>query len=821
MEKLKNSGPSLAVFCFLISFLAKYSIAIDTINPKQSINGSQTIVSSGQKFELGFFTPGNANDQYLGIWYKHIPVQTVVWVANRNKPLRNSSGILTFRKDGMLVILNQEGDVIWSSSSSRTTKSPVAQLLDTGNFVLKDLADGKVENYVWQSFDYPSDTLLPGMKLGWNLKTGLNRYLTSWKSSDDPSFGNYSYGLNSGGLPQFVLSRGSTVLFRSGPWCGTQFSGAPAPIVNPIFTPLFVSNANEVYYAFEVTKNINSRFLLSHSGVVQHLSWNERLGWYQLFTVQEDRCDNYGLCGSYGYCNIDKSPNCDCLKGFIPRSPQDWKMLDWSRGCVRKDPNVCRGDRFLKITGLKLPDAMQFRVKVNMTIEDCEAECLKKCSCVAYAQLGSSGAGKGCVIWFGDLIDIKQVAEYGQDLNIRVSASEVESNAGTSKKQMSLVIVVSISLASVMIIVSSISWFLIWKKKRIGGNQTNNPISISVSKEQEDDIDLPLVELAIIEAATNFFSDANKIGRGGFGPVYKGELQSGQEIAVKRLAENSGQGLKEFKNEVILISKLQHRNLVRLLGCCIQQEERMLIYEYMPNGSLDSFIFDETRRHLLNWQKRFDIVVGIARGLLYLHRDSRLRIIHRDLKASNVLLDQEMNPKISDFGMARMFGADQTEANTTRVVGTYGYMPPEYAIDGHFSLKSDVFSFGVILLEIVSGKKNRGFFHTDHKLNLLGHAWKLWNEGRALELVDEVVQNEVPDSEGLRCIQVGLLCVQQRPEERPIMPSVLLMLDSDTVSLSQPGRPGFYAERSLSETDSSSLGKLISNEITVTFIEGR
>lgn len=425
MEKLKNSSPSLAVFCFLITFLAKNSIAIDTINPKQSVNGSQTIVSSGQKFELGFFSPGNANDQYLGIWYKNIPVQTVVWVANRNKPLRNSSGILTFHKDGMLVILNQEGDVIWSSSSSRTAKSPVAQLLDTGNFVLKDVADGKVENYLWQSFDYPSDTLLPGMKLGWNWKTGLNRYLTSWKSSDDPSFGNYSYGLNSGGLPQFVLSRGSTVLFRSGPWCGTQFSGAPALMVNPIFTPMFVFNANEVYYAFKITKNINSRFLLSHSGVVQHLSWNERLGWYQLFTVQEDRCDNYGLCGSYGYCNIDKSPNCDCLKGFLPRSPQDWKMLDWSGGCVRKDPNVCRGDRFLKITRLKLPDAMQFRVKVNMTIEDCEAECLKNCSCVAYAQLGSSGDGKGCVTWFGDLIDIKQVAEYGQDLNIRVAASEV------------------------------------------------------------------------------------------------------------------------------------------------------------------------------------------------------------------------------------------------------------------------------------------------------------------------------------------------------------------------------------------------------------
>ncbi|RVW86392.1 G-type lectin S-receptor-like serine/threonine-protein kinase RKS1 [Vitis vinifera] len=177
-------------------------------------------------------------------------------------------------------------------------------------------------------------------------------------------------------------------------------------------------------------------------------------------------------------------------------------------------------------------------------------------------------------------------------------------------------------------------------------------------------------EKSIIAAATNNFSFTNKLGWGGFGSVYKGQLSNGQEIAVKRLSKDSGQGVEEFKNEVTLIAKLQHRNLVKLLGCCIEEEEKVLIYEYMPNKSLDSFIFDETKRSMLTWEKRFEIIIGIAQGILYLHQDSRLRIIHGDLKASNVLLDVDMIPKISDFGMARLFGGNQIEGSTNRVVGT-------------------------------------------------------------------------------------------------------------------------------------------------------
>ncbi|XP_068651282.1 G-type lectin S-receptor-like serine/threonine-protein kinase At4g03230 [Aristolochia californica] len=324
-----------------------------------------------------------------------------------------------------------------------------------------------------------------------------------------------------------------------------------------------------------------------------------------------------------------------------------------------------------------------------------------------------------------------------------------------------------------------------------------------------------------ITAATNNFSTSNKLGQGGFGVVYKGQLPGGQEVAVKRLSRSSGQGLEEFKNEVVLIAKLQHRNLVRLLGYCIQEDEKMLLYEYMPNNSLDSFIFDQERQKLLDWEKRFLIILGIARGLLYLHHDSRLRIIHRDLKTSNILLDEEMNPKISDFGLARIFGGNQTQENTNRVVGTYGYMSPEYASHGLFSMKSDVFSFGVILLEMISGKKNNSVYVSEHSLTLLGHAWELWKANRVLNLMDPFLAESCNSSEVLKCFQIALLCVQEDAADRPSMTSVVAFFINETASLSEPKRPAFTLTTSTQDSFNGRSATLSKNKVTMTTLEGR
>ncbi|WJX14846.1 non-specific serine/threonine protein kinase [Trifolium repens] len=314
--------------------------------------------------------------------------------------------------------------------------------------------------------------------------------------------------------------------------------------------------------------------------------------------------------------------------------------------------------------------------------------------------------------------------------------------------------------------------------------------------EEIEDDDNDYIEIAeslqfnfdTIRVATSNFSEANKLGHGGFGVVYRGKLSGGQVIAVKRLSRDSGQGDIEFKNEVLLLVKLQHRNLVRLLGFCLEGRERLLVYEFVQNKSLDYFIFDPIKKAELDWERRYKIIEGIVRGLLYLHEDSQLRIVHRDLKASNILLDENMNAKISDFGMARLL-VDQTQVNTDKVVGTYGYMAPEYAMFGQFSAKSDVFSFGVLVLEIISGQKISQLFHGQE--DLLSFAWRNWREGTIKDIIDPSLNN-ASQNEIMRCIHIGLLCVQENLVDRPTMATIVLMLSSYSISLPVPLEPASF-----------------------------
>ncbi|KAG2711779.1 hypothetical protein I3760_04G093100 [Carya illinoinensis] len=366
----------------------------------------------------------------------------------------------------------------------------------------------------------------------------------------------------------------------------------------------------------------------------------------------------------------------------------------------------------------------------------------------------------------------------------------------SNSSRTTIALVVSIVVSVVLIICISNFYFFYLRVKK--------PSEKLESVDEISSADSLQFDIGTIKVATDNFSAANELGKGGFGIVYKGELPNGQEIAVKRLSKASQQGDLEFKNEVKLVATLQHRNLVRLLGFCLEGKERLLVYEFVPNASLEKFIFDPNKSALMNWEMRIKIIEGIARGLLYLHEDSRLRIIHRDLKASNILLDVDMNPKISDFGTARLFVPDQTQGNTSKIVGTFGYMPPEYVMHGQFSVKSDVFSFGVLVLEIVSGKKINSSFEGENEAGgLLSYAWKNWREGTTSNLVDATLKAR-STTQIMRCIHIGLLCVQENVAVRPTMATVVLMFNSHSVTLPIPSRPAFLMHSTRSDVSSQS-----------------
>ncbi|KAJ0983521.1 hypothetical protein J5N97_011776 [Dioscorea zingiberensis] len=673
------------------------------------------------------------------------------------------------------------------------------------------------------------------MKLGVDFVTGLNRTLTAWTSDSDPSPSQYYAMMDIHGVPELVLCAGSKKVWRTGPWNGLRYSGIPDTLTYSGFTFNFTNNKEEITYSFNTNTSIISRLTVNQSGVAQRSLWVEGSGVWNIFWyAPRDQCDNMPPCGPYAACNPNNSPICDCIQGFNPKSPDKWAFRDAADGCIRKTTLDCKNgtDGFVTMPRTKLPDPSNSSVDMSLSLADCKTKCLNTCSCTAYAPADVRNGGSGCILWTTELTDLRVYPDdsNGQELYVRLAAADIGSLTTKSHKNSKWAITFIIILALVMLILAGVGFF-IWRRRKerrtramlevaTSFRERSNQVAVPLPR---NDIELPLLELDSILSATEQFSNANKLGEGGFGPVYKGKLGDGQEIAVKRLAKTSVQGLDEFKNEVMLIAKLQHRNLVRLLGCCIEGEERLLVYEYMPNKSLDFFLFGKSKDAMFDWQTRFKIIMGIARGLLYLHQDSRLRIIHRDLKASNILLDKEMTPKISDFGMARIFGGDEAEGNTRKVVGTYGYMSPEYAMDGIFSQKSDVFSFGVLVLEIITGKKNRGVYLASPHTNLLDHIWTLWKEGNSLQMVDESLGYSYPMNEVMRCINVGLLCVQNHPEDRPLMSAVLLLLSGDNALLPCPKEPGFATKRVHYEMHSTSSKQYSSstNEMSVTMFEGR
>nr|POE78296.1 g-type lectin s-receptor-like serine/threonine-protein kinase rks1 [Quercus suber] len=537
----------------LIILFFKFCTSLDTLTTNQSIKDGQSLISKGNNFALGFFSPGNSSYKYLGIWYVKVTPQTVVWVANRNHPIIDSSGVLSINQYGDLVLHDSNNPLLWSTNVSvqdQVTTSMVAQLHDSGNLVLIQDKNKKV----WQSFDHPTDTLLPNMKLGLNRITGINMFLTSWKSKDDPGTGNYSYKINPKGSPQIFLYKGSTLLWRTGPWPWPSTSTLKK-IASSSEKSNLVNNQDEISFTYSVDDpSIMTRAVLDNAGLLQKLVWDDGVHqWKELWSAPKDRCDKYGHCGSFSKCSADNINRfeCMCLPGYEPKSPRDWDLRDGSKGCVRKhlELSVCgNGEGFVKVERINLPDS-SFKtawIGMGMGSSECEQACLMNCSCTAFTTMNIDGKGTSCLAWYGELMDILQYTDEGSDLNVRVDAIELAKYIRKPKGSLSKQRKLAIALVSIVVPMFPVSllayiWLMKKKKTKVKRKVHNQSLNFASTKgffkghelhDSSTHPDLPIFDLSCIVAATENFSPTNKLGQGGFGPVFKGQLSNGEHIAT-------------------------------------------------------------------------------------------------------------------------------------------------------------------------------------------------------------------------------------------------------------------------------------------------
>jgi len=692
MDTKKNPWLMLSLLFLGLSVNSHISLGADTISANQPLYGDQTIVSSGGNFVLGFFTPGKSSNYYIGMWYStsKVSTQTIVWVANRDKPVSDKSSSVLRISDGNLVLFNESQIPVWSTNlTSTTSSSPVqAVLLDDGNLVLNNGSTSS--QHLWQSFDHPADTWLPGSKISFNKISSQNQLLISWKNEQNPAPGLFSLELQENTSSYIILWNRSIPYWTSGAWdpIAKIFSLVPEMRSDYIYNFSYINNTNESYFTYSLyNPSIISRFVMDVSGQIKQKTWLSNTKEWNLFWTQpKTQCEVYGFCGAFGSCDQKSLPFCSCLKGFVAKSQNDWNLSDYSGGCKRRTALLCENtnltngqeDRFLPMPSMALAVQPQ-SVGVGSATE-CESACLNSCSCTAYAYESNN-----CSFWVGDLLNLEQLSgddPKGRTLYLKLAASEFSNKK--NNKGMIIGAVVG-SVAGVAILLGL--FIILMRRKRAVG--TGKAVEGSLVAFGYRDL----------QNATKNFSD--KLGRGGFGSVFKGTLSDSTVIAVKKL-ESISQGEKQFRTEVSTIGTIQHVNLVRLRGFCSEGARKLLVYDYMPNGSLESHLFHEK---FLDWKTRYQIAIGTARGLDYLHEKCRECIIHCDIKPENILLDAYLCPKVADFGLAKLVGREFSRVLTT-MRGTRGYLAPEWISGVAITAKADVYSYGMMLFEFVSGRRN-------------------------------------------------------------------------------------------------------------------
>jgi Protein kinase domain/D-mannose binding lectin/S-locus glycoprotein domain/PAN-like domain len=741
-------------FIFIMGFF--FCTANDTLLPGQTLSVNQTLVSKNGIYEFGIFS------YFLGIWLANNS-DIVLWVAKRTNPIEKpSEPELSISSTGNLV-MTQSQKLIWSTNLTRseeTTTTIAVVLLDTGNLILKE--ENNISRTVWQSFDHPADTWWPGAPLGFNAATGNNIYLTSRNYLGSILF---SLELDPSRARGFIIRQSSS---------NATYHGMFPQLID------IVVDGNGLV-TFNDSEKSHTFIQLDYYGFVNIYYWVNGSPYFNtLWSSPNSQCDFDSFCGPYGLCTGYVYTTCSCPDGFHPAYPENWEHGYYSGGCSRNISLNCQissssDDVFLKIDNINTyPDDPQLLVSKNEA--ECTVACLSNCSCSAYSY------NYNCTLWFGELknTNLRNDSKKGVKLYIRLQIPTTRHS-----RQAHHVIIIS---AIGVVALSVVGLLGFWKCK---------PIFFILKR--DDMIGGRLVAYSYAETkiiTRNFFQ---KLGEGGFGSVFKGLLPNSSVVAVKKM-KNASFDEKQFRTEVQTIGMIQHINLIQLLGFCSEGTRRLLVYEYMSNGSLDSHLFSNNCVSL-NWNTRYKIIVGIARGLTYLHEECRDCIIHCDIKPENILLDANFCPKIADFGMAKLLGRDFSRA-LTAMRGTIGYLGPEWISGQPITKKADVYSYGMMLFEIISGKRNTEKIQNPECTYFPLHAANKIKQGNILCLLDNRLEGNANMEELNIACKVACWCIQESETERPSMRQVVQMLEG-VVEVSMPPIPSFLQRLVDIENDST------------------
>ncbi|KAF8726320.1 hypothetical protein HU200_019782 [Digitaria exilis] len=730
---------------------------------------SDIIQSPDGTFSFGFYNISSTAFT-ISIWFTNSADRTIAWSANRDHPVHGSRSKMMLNKYGTLVLMDYDGTVVWQTNTSSSGVDHV-ELMDSGNLIMRDQG-GSV---LWQSFDHPTDTLLPTqpryiLSLAYDGPDISNLY---WPNPDFSSWLNYRLSYNSS-------RRG--VLDNLGQFIGSD---------------------NTSFVSADWGPGIKRRLTLDYDGNLRLYSLNDSDGsWSVSWMAFSQPCDIHGICGWNGICVYTPVPACSCPPGYVVRDPNDW-----SKGCKPTFNISCSGDQPMGFVPLPQTDfwGSDLDYIPSASVDTCATLCLRTCSCLAFEyKLDSYGCYLKSVLLNGKTVPgypgtaylkvpeslvseaISNVFENSETLDCDASKPKVEvlvfdsdaHNDGGNSTMWHYYYGFIAAFFLIEVCFIAFGWWFMARKQ-------STQSKIWVAEEgyrMVTDYFRSFTYKELREATKNF---KDELGRGRYGLVYKGILHDKRVVAVKKLGDMK-QGEDEFQTEVSVIGRIYHMNLVRVWGVCSERKHRLLIFEYVENGSLAMFLFGSNSKGLiLQWHERYKIAVGVAKGLAYLHHECMDWIIHCDVKPENILLDEEFEPKISDFGFAKLLQRDEADSNVSKVRGTRGYMAPEWVSSAPVTEKVDVYSFGVVLLELVMGLRvsempTDGSGDAESALSQLlstiGENMKTGEETWIDDLVDPRLNGDFVRSEVLLLLQVAALCLEQERNRRPRMSDVVHML---------------------------------------------